>query len=170
MKNKSIVFILLGTNLGDRLKNLKSATDFIEKEIGVILIKSKIYETEPWGVIDQPNFLNQVLKIKTKLTPEVCLKNCLSIENEMGRERLRKWGERLIDIDMLFYNDLKINTLDLILPHPRLHERNFTLVPLEEIAPDFIHPIMNKSMFELLDICKDVQSVFEFSTNSELSD
>jgi len=151
-------------------ENLESASDFIEKEIGNILIKSKIYETEPWGVLDQPNFFNQVLKIKSKLTPTECLKNCLAIEDEMGRERLQKWGQRLIDIDLLFYNDLKINTLDLILPHPRLHERNFTLVPMEEIAPDFIHPVLKKSIFELLDICKDDQSVFEFSTNSELSD
>jgi len=164
------VFILLGTNLGDREVNLKLATELIEKQIGSILLKSKIYETEPWGVIDQPNFLNQVLKIKTNLTPEKCLNNCLSIEDEIGRKRLRKWGERLIDIDLLFYNDLKINTLDLILPHPRLHERNFTLVPMEEIAADFVHPILKKSMFELLDICRDDQSVFEFSSNSELSD
>jgi len=164
------IFILLGTNLGKRQMNLKLATEFIEKQIGSILLKSKIYETEPWGVIDQPNFLNQILKIKTNLTPEECLKNCLSIEDEIGRKRLRKWGERLIDIDLLFYNDLKINTLDLILPHPRLHERNFTLVPMEEIAADFVHPILKKSMFELLDICRDDQSVFEFSSNSELSD
>lgn len=169
MRNKN-VFILLGTNLGKRVLNLKSAVNFINKDIGLVLLKSKIYETEPWGVTDQPNFLNQVLKINTNLSPQNCLKNCLEIENKMGRERLRKWGERLIDIDLLFYNDLKINTLDLVLPHPRLHERNFTLVPMEEIAADYIHPLFNKTMYELLDICRDDQSVFEFSKNSELSD
>jgi len=166
MISDSNVFILLGTNLGDRETNLQVASDFIQNEIGSILKKSKIYKTEPWGVIDQPNFLNQVLKIKTDLAPQETLKKCLDIEIEMGRKRLQKWGARLIDIDLLFYNNLKINTLDLILPHPRLHERNFTLVPMEEIAPNFIHPILNKTMLELLGICEDDQSVYFFEKTS----
>ena len=158
MKNDD-VYILLGTNLGDRLSNLKVASDYIEKEIGSILLKSKIYETEPWGVLDQPNFLNQVIKIKPNLSAEKALDKCLWIESEMGRKRIQKWGARLIDIDLLFYNKLVINTLKLILPHPRLHQRNFTLVPMEEIAPKFEHPILKRNMFELLEICKDDQSV-----------
>ena len=156
------VFILLGTNLGERVNNLETAANLIQNEIGEIEKKSKIYETEPWGVIDQPNFLNQILKINPKSSPENTLRKCLSIENKMGRERLRKWGERLIDIDLLFYNELIFNTLELVLPHPRLHQRNFTLVPMEEIAPNFSHPIFNKTMFELLEICRDDQSVYHF--------
>jgi len=163
MMSRNEVYILLGTNLGSRVENLKTANNFIDKEIGSILKKSKIYETEPWGVLDQPNFLNQVIKIDSKLNPEKTLNTCLSIEEKMGRERLRKWGERLIDIDLLFYNNLIINTLKLELPHPRLHLRNFTLVPMEEIAPNFSHPILKKSMFDLLENCRDNQSVFELS-------
>ena len=155
-------YILLGTNLGDREFNLNDASNLIQERVGAVSQKSKIYQSEPWGVEDQPIFLNQVLKIIPKSTPQKTLSECLKIEKDMGRERKRHWGERIIDIDILFYNYLIINDLDLIIPHPRLHLRNFTLVPLEEIAADFVHPTLKRNMFEVLEICSDKLGVTEY--------
>ena len=160
--NKNFAFILLGTNIGEREFHLEKATKLVNERVGVISEKSKIYQTEPWGETNQPVFLNQVLKIIPNHSPQITLSNCLNIEKDMGRERKKHWGERNIDIDILFYNTLIINDLNLIVPHPRLHLRNFTLVPLEEIAPKFRHPILKKTMFELLELCSDDLNVFEF--------
>jgi 2-amino-4-hydroxy-6-hydroxymethyldihydropteridine diphosphokinase len=153
------LFILLGTNLGDRFQNLETARNEIEKNAGKITKFSGIYETEAWGITDQPSFLNQVLQISTDLKPNKILQIILIIEKKMGRIRDQKWGSRLIDIDILYLGNLKLIGNNLIIPHPFLHERRFTLAPLAEIAPDFIHPILQKTNLELLENCGDDSQV-----------
>ncbi|MES2795757.1 MAG: 2-amino-4-hydroxy-6-hydroxymethyldihydropteridine diphosphokinase [Bacteroidota bacterium] len=153
--SKNQLFLLLGTNLGDKKQNLITAIKAIEDLLGKVESKSKIYETAAWGITDQPSFLNQVLQIETNLAPTKVLKNILQIETEMGRIRANKWGARLIDIDILYIGNETIRKDDLIVPHPYLHERRFTLMPLVEIAADFIHPIFNKSNSQLLNECGD---------------
>jgi len=119
--------------LDNREKNLSSAIELINKQIGTIIKKSSIHKTKAWGKTDQPDFLNMVIKIETKLDPQKLLKQCLSIENELGRIRKEKWGERIIDIDILYFNDLIINDENLKIPHPLIQEREFVLKPLNEI-------------------------------------
>lgn len=164
------VFLLLGSNLGDRLQILKSAEILVEERIGKIRSASSVYETAPWGVLDQPAFLNQILIVTTGLMPEEVLRIVLEIEHELGRIRYERWGARVIDIDMLYYQDLVMDTVRLTLPHPRLHERKFTLVPLHEIAPDFIHPLLLKTTSQLLAECSDPGAVIIFSGNNTNSD
>lgn len=153
-------YILLGGNKGERLANIEKAISFIEKLVGPISNKSKIYVTAAWGNENQPDFYNQVVCVSTKLSP-INLLNCLlSIENKLGRIRgAEKWQERTIDIDILFFNDEIINLPELVVPHPYLHERKFTLVPFLEIAPSFIHPVFNKSIAELTKECSDLLEV-----------
>ncbi len=157
------VFLLLGANLGNRAVTLAKAIELISEQIAPVVAQSRLYETAPWGVTNQPSFLNQVIKIETKLTPSDVLIKTLKIEKQLGRERRLRWGARIIDIDLLYYGDMILETPDLHLPHPRLHERRFTLVPLAETAPDFVHPILKKTSQELLQTCTDegVVSVFE---------
>ncbi len=150
-----ITFLLLGSNLGDSIKYLQDASARIEKKVGAITLKSSLYQTESWGKPDQPDFINQVICVDTDLHPKELLARVLEIEIELGRERVSKWGSRIIDIDILFYNDQVVNEPDLIIPHPYLHERRFTLMPLHEIAPHMIHPALNKSVEELLDELSD---------------
>ena len=147
MKGK---YLILGTNLGDKMQNLKTAIILIEKEIGDINAISSIYETEAWGYKEQPTFLNQVIRLDSDLNPFQLLNKILRIEKEMGRKRFQKWHERLIDIDILFYDDLVINTENLVVPHPEIPNRLFTLVPLCELSKNEIHPSLNKSMLHLL--------------------
>lgn len=153
------VFLLLGTNLGDRVSNLKSARANIEALIGVITKSSSLYSTAPWGIANQPDFYNQVVELTTTLNPLEVLRAALAIEEQMGRVRKSKWGPRLIDIDLLFYDDKIIDSSDLTLPHPGIPNRNFTLQPLIEIAPDYIHPSLNKSLTILLQECDDKSAV-----------
>ncbi len=150
--------ILLGTNLGQKKKNLITATEFLNTD-NELLAFSKVYETSAWGLTEQDSFLNQVLILKTNLLPFELLKFCQNIENKMGRVRKQKWGERIIDIDILYYNQQIIDTENLQIPHPFLHERRFTLVPLAEIIPLFIHPGLHKTQKELLQICTDLGEV-----------
>jgi len=161
--NQYPVFLLLGANLGERESTLKQAVQLISERIAPIAAQSQLYETAPWGVIDQPAFLNQVIQIETELSPKKVLDQTLNIEKQLGRERRLRWGARVIDIDILYYADLILADSDLHLPHPRLHERRFTLVPLAEIAPDFIHPGLKKTNRELLETCTDegIVNVFE---------
>ncbi len=149
------VFLLLGSNLGDREAFLSRAVLHIETDIAPIVIKSAIYETQAWGKTDEPNYLNQVVQLKTELSAGVVLKKILHIENVIGRKREKRWGSRTIDIDILFYGSAIISEPDLYVPHPQLHNRMFTLMPLCEIAPDFIHPVFNKHIFSLKSELKD---------------
>ena len=152
-------YILLGSNLGDSKKYISSAIAAIEMKIGLVQAKSALYQTAAWGKLDQPEFINQVIEVKTKLIPAVLLDYILEIEKMLGRERLEKWGARIIDIDILFYENQIINELDLIIPHPFLHVRRFTLMPLSEIAPGLMHPILLKSISQLLNELDDDLSV-----------
>ena len=143
------VFLLLGSNLGDRQMLLQTAIDEIAKRVGGIQKKSAVYETQSWGKTDEPDYLNQVIFLKTGLSANIVLSEILEIEADMGRKRDEKWGSRLIDIDILFYNEETIKQDGLQIPHPELHNRRFTLEPLAEIAPDFVHPQLQKSMLRL---------------------
>ena len=142
------VYLALGTNLGDRAANLKQAIASLTPQLEV-KAKSGIYETPPWGFEEQPKFLNQVLKAKTYLDPEPLLKHLKRLEVALGRKESFPNGPRLIDIDILFYDDLVLNKPSLVIPHPRLHERGFVLLPLTDIAPDLKHPITKKSVREM---------------------
>jgi 2-amino-4-hydroxy-6-hydroxymethyldihydropteridine diphosphokinase len=156
------IFLLLGSNSGDRFSQLRTAIEFIGKEIGNVVATSKIYETAPWGKADQPHFLNQAIKIETLLSPNELLVKVQSIEQVLGRTRVEKWGERSIDIDVIYFADKIIDNSDLIIPHPHLAERRFVLIPLVEISPEFVHPMLQKSNAELLKECNDTLTVKEF--------
>jgi len=143
------VFLLLGSNLGNRQLFLNNAGEAIDREVGSVINHSSIYETQSWGKTDQPDYLNQVLLVRTDLSAREVLERILAIEKSMGRERIEKWGSRTIDIDILFYGDAVISEPDLIVPHPHLHQRKFVLEPLAEIAPQHIHPVLNKSISQL---------------------
>ncbi len=143
------VYILLGSNLGDRLAYLKDATAHIETEVSPVIKASAIYETQSWGKTDSPDYLNQVILIQTEIPAPALLQKLLNVEWVIGRIRHEKWGPRTIDIDILFYGDEIINTPDLQTPHPHLHTRRFTLEPLAELAPNLIHPVLHKNILQL---------------------
>jgi 2-amino-4-hydroxy-6-hydroxymethyldihydropteridine diphosphokinase len=158
-------YLIMGTNLGDRPANLQQAIVEIEQNIGKILDCSSVYETEPWGVSDQPSFYNQVLKVATSLDPLQLLTATLAIENEMGRVRTERYGARIIDIDILFFDDLVINTDQLTIPHPRITERNFVLAPLAEIAPDLVHPVSHQTISAIWGASEDQLGVKKIVAN-----
>jgi 2-amino-4-hydroxy-6-hydroxymethyldihydropteridine diphosphokinase len=147
-----IVYLALGTNLGDRLANLKQAIASLTPQLEVRL-KSQVYETAPWGFEDQPKFLNQVIKANTYLDPEPLLKHLKRLEVALGRKESFPNGPRLIDIDILFYDDLVVDKPSIVIPHPRLQERGFVLLPLMEIAPNLVHPVSKKSVREMAELC-----------------
>ncbi len=150
----------MGSNLGDRLDNLRQAVAWIEKEAGLITQKSKIYESVPWGVDGQPDYLNQALEIKTGHSPKELLKILLEIEDKMGRIRGEKWDARNIDLDLLLYGGQVVQETGLIIPHPLLTERNFVLVPLMEIAGEVVHPVLKKPIEDIYFNCADRSDVF----------
>lgn len=144
------VFIALGSNVGDRAANIKTAIEKIRQR-GIKVVKiSDIIETEPYGYVDQPRFLNAVLQAETLLSPGELLNTLQEIEKEMGRERKIKWGPRNIDLDIIFYNGLILNEEDLKIPHPDAHNRIFVIKPLAQIAADFVHPVLKITVKEIL--------------------
>lgn len=149
------VFLLLGSNIGNRHLLMESAVTAISEKVGEVIISSSIYETQSWGRANEPDYLNQVLQLVTEMPATEVLKTILEIEKEMGRERIEKWGARTIDIDILFYNSDIISLADLKVPHPELHKRRFTVEPLAEIAPGFIHPALNMNMLQLKALLTD---------------
>ena len=153
------VFLLTGSNLGDRIAHLQSAAQQIEQACGKILRQSSFYQTAAWGKVDQPDFFNQVLEITTSLSPEALLRSVLTIEQQLGRIRKEKWGERSIDIDILYYGSQIVEVAELSIPHKGIASRRFVLSPLNEIAPDFIHPVLLLSNQALLAACTDPLSV-----------
>jgi 2-amino-4-hydroxy-6-hydroxymethyldihydropteridine diphosphokinase len=153
------IFLLLGTNEGDRSANLATARQLIADRAGEIVRFSAAYETAPWGNTDQPAFYNQVIAVDTSLDPETLLQHVLGIEHAMGRKRLIHWGQRIIDIDILLYGQQIVNSPLLTIPHPRLPDRKFALIPLDEIAPEFEHPLLKKNIRTLLLECPDTLSV-----------
>lgn len=154
------VYLLIGGNLGDRFELFKRARKGIEKEIGELVKKSSIYETAAWGFESENDFLNQVVLVDSDLNPHQLLEKCQLIENQLGRVRKSgHYASRTMDIDILFYNDEIINEPDITIPHPKLHERRFTLEPLNEISPEFIHPKLKKTIAKLLLDCDDQTEV-----------
>lgn len=163
------VFLGIGTNLGERETNLKNAVARIIENIGPVLKSSSVYETEPWGFNSRDKFLNMVLLADTKLSPLGVLKAGHLIESLLGRTRsVAEYSSRVIDIDILLYEDFIINDVGLIIPHRLMHERKFVLVPLCEIEPEFIHPVLKKSLSALLDSCTDkniVKKLYNLTLN-----
>lgn len=152
-------FLLLGSNQGDRLAFLAEARRQLQADTGSIMLASAVYETAAWGLQNQPAFLNQVLLLETALTPEDLLTEINRIEMALGRVREVKWAARVIDIDILYFGDLVLQTERLQIPHPYLQDRRFTLLPLAEIAPDFVHPFFQKTNQQLLHACPDLLEV-----------
>ena len=145
-----IVYLALGSNMGNRLSNLKAAILNLTPQM-TVKQKSSVYETPPWGFTEQDAFLNQVVKVTTYLEPEPLLRHLKRMETALGRVPNFQNGPRVIDIDILFFDKTVINTPPLVVPHPRLHERAFVLVPLAEIEPDFIHPILQRPINKILE-------------------
>lgn len=155
-------YLLLGTNLGNREQNLQQAIAAIKMLCGKLTASSSVYTTAAWGITHQPDFLNQVICIDTTLSAQQLIKLLLDIEKKLGRKRIVKMGPRLIDIDILLMENTVIHEPDLIIPHPRMQQRKFVLIPLNEIAPAIIHPVFNKTISQLLKDCEDNLDVKKF--------
>lgn len=153
--------ILIGSNQGQRELTISQSIKMLAERCGEVFLLSSLYETEPWGFIAEQNFLNQVVALDTEMNPYDLLRELLMIEKELGRKRhdVEGYESRPIDLDILYYDDMIINDNDLILPHPRLHKRRFALMPLCDIAADFIHPVFKRSNRELLNECEDISEV-----------
>lgn len=153
------VYILLGTNMGDKQAQLQMALNVLSEGVCRLKNASSVYVTSPWGVTDQPEFLNQVIEIETTLAPTDLLKLTQQIEKAAGPPKAKKWGPRYLDVDILFYDDQIIDQPELQIPHPALHERDFTLIPLYEITPDLVHPRLQQTVGEMLEQSPDTTQV-----------
>lgn len=154
------VYLALGSNVGNRAANLKAAIAALPPQMEV-KAKSRIYETPPWGYLNQEKFLNQVLKVETYLSPESLMKHLKRLEVALGREPTFQYGPRLIDIDILFFDDLVFESPIVTIPHPHVHERAFVLLPLMDIAPDLVHPVRKQTIRQLLTYC-DISGIVLF--------
>jgi len=152
---KQQVYLHLGSNIGDRMAMLAKAEALIAQRIGAIERRSNYYETAAWGKTDQPNFINYALRIETEQTAEAVLKTIHEIEAECGRERKEKWTARVLDIDIVFFGNEVIDTKALTVPHPHMQNRNFVLIPMMDIADDYLHPILGLRMDELYEQSED---------------
>ncbi len=157
-RNRAV--LLLGANLGDPLRSIREAEQQLEKHAGLIVLRSPLYRSEPWGNGEQPVFMNRALLLATPLPPEFLLKRMLEVERTLGRIRRERWGPRTIDIDMLCYGNRVYKTESLTLPHPSLSERRFALLPMSKVAPDWRHPEFGKTTLQLLDACPDPLKVW----------
>lgn len=155
-------YLLLGTNQGNRKSNIESALQKIGENLGKIKIKSSLYETEAWGMEDQPHFLNMVCLVESDIMPSDFLREIKNIEKEGGRVVTEKWGPRVIDIDILYIDDKIINTETLKVPHPGIYDRNFVLIPFIEISGDWIDPLKKITVDEIYDQCNDSREVYVF--------
>jgi 2-amino-4-hydroxy-6-hydroxymethyldihydropteridine diphosphokinase len=158
--DEHLVYLAFGSNVGNRAANLKAAMAALPPQMEV-KARSRVYETPPWGYANQEKFLNQVLQVQTYLKPEQLLKHLKRLEVALGREASFQNGPRLIDIDILFYDDLVFESPIVTIPHPRLHERGFVLMPLMDLAPDLVHPLKKQSIRELIAFC-DVSGIVPF--------
>jgi 2-amino-4-hydroxy-6-hydroxymethyldihydropteridine diphosphokinase len=162
MESMNISYLLIGGNQGDRLARLATARSLITEAGGRILLASTLYETAAWGKADQPDFVNQALEVANSRDAPAWLLTLLTIEERMGRQRVEKYGPRIIDIDILFFNNSIIREPGLTIPHPEIQNRRFALTPLEEIAPFLIHPVLQKTIRQLLAECTDPLAVKQF--------
>lgn len=156
MNKQTECFLMLGSNMGNRANNLEEAISLLSTSVGELLVKSEIFESEPWGYEEEVSYYNMAVMVSTFLEPKAVLTECLSVEDKLGRVRTKNSYEaRPIDIDILFYEDSVINEPELTIPHPRISERRFVLEPLHSIAPELIHPVFNASIEKLLHECPD---------------
>jgi len=153
------IYLLLGSNLGDKVQHLAEAEKLIDAQLGPVVLKSSCYQTEAWMMPGAPSFLNQVLLVDCTLEPLKVLEEILKLEALMGRTRREGYQSRNIDVDLLYYENLVLDHPDLIIPHPRISQRRFVLEPLVEVAPDFIHPVFGITNRQLLEKCPDPLSV-----------
>jgi 2-amino-4-hydroxy-6-hydroxymethyldihydropteridine diphosphokinase len=162
-----VYHIILGSNLGDRKGQIGQAQAELNKRAGTVVSQSRLYETQPWGYADQPWFINQAIALESNLEPLALLGICKAIETELGRQPNEQWHARHIDIDIVLCEATIISHPDLTLPHPRLHERNFVLIPLMEIAAFSVHPVMGKTIEELYFECRDQGEVYIFNADEQ---
>jgi 2-amino-4-hydroxy-6-hydroxymethyldihydropteridine diphosphokinase len=159
-------YIAIGSNMDSPVENCSEAANLINNHPAIsVTSQSSLYKTEPFGKSDQDWFVNSVVEVTTHLSPELLFKACLAIEKKMGRIRGEKWGPRIIDLDILFYNDCVFKERDLEVPHPGIAERSFVLVPMNEIAPDFVHPKLKKTIETLLAEIPNPQQVNRLSSD-----
>jgi len=145
----AVVYLGIGSNLGDKQGNCLGALERLSTKGVTISKRSAFYETQPWGIVDQPDFVNMAVQAETWMTPEELLGALKEIEKEMGRKVSSRWGPRLIDLDLLLYDGRIVQSRDLVIPHPLLHQRDFVLLPLAEIAPDAVHPVLKMTIAEI---------------------
>ncbi len=158
-KNMNTVYLLLGSNMGDSEKYLQLATNAIENGIGTVIKQSHIYKTAAWGLQNQPDFLNKICIVETTKRPKTILNKIQLIENKLDRIRIEKYGQRTIDIDILFYNYAIVNQPNLTIPHPQIQNRRFVLISLQDVSENYQHPILLKTATELLQTCSDSLNV-----------